>query len=473
MSTFLSQNSEHLSPAIQRIPPEIFSEVAQQAVALGVNPLTLSHVCQSWRANVIGTKKLWNSIAIDWYTGLNLLNLLVNRSEGTNISIVIEQAIQFNLHRLMSTITQYSSSITSLELRVEAGEDQGSIGNLIANLTFQSLSKLVIHLDTWYYTEEYGLFSLTVKQSPDVRRRWLLERLFDLLCGSSEKQLYLQIHGGPLTIRDAFEGHPICDRVTRLDFDINTKTQSNGRRTSEAAQFGRAHLRSSSFPVLTHISCKGFMPILHNLEAPMLIEAKYECNPGWSSRKEWKSFHPNWLNSKIQRLHLRALKLDLGTGSGSFMDLTWLCLDCIRVIGPLKPWLHLPNLHTLIWKLDEKHPGTTEYLGEVLSKDGIFGSLDNLQTLELYSFSFKNEDPHIAQISHQILLHEHLKRLRMENCDIQAEFLEDLLGNQELGHTLFRELEEIFFVRCNLGVPFQDIRSHVSGKLPHLALYCV
>lgn len=79
----------------------------------------------------------------------------------------------------------------------------------------------------------------------------------------------------------------------------------------------------------------------------------------------------------------------------------------------------------------------------------------------------------MARIPHQILLHEHLRCLRMEDCDIQTDFLEALLGTQEVGQSFlreFHELEELSFIHCDLGVSIQDIKSRLSSSASRMAL---
>ncbi|PVF97698.1 hypothetical protein CPB86DRAFT_410227 [Serendipita vermifera] len=69
MSKLSPQYAVPVVPTVLRIPLEIFGEIAQLALALGVSPLILSHVCRDWRINTIGTKNLWNNITIGWHIG--------------------------------------------------------------------------------------------------------------------------------------------------------------------------------------------------------------------------------------------------------------------------------------------------------------------------------------------------------------------------------------------------------------------
>jgi hypothetical protein len=70
MSTLSSQPPVS---AMQRVPLEIIGEIASLAVASGVSPLTLSHVCRSWRATAIGTKILWSNIQIHQTTSVGTI----------------------------------------------------------------------------------------------------------------------------------------------------------------------------------------------------------------------------------------------------------------------------------------------------------------------------------------------------------------------------------------------------------------
>ncbi|CAG8703754.1 3814_t:CDS:2, partial [Acaulospora colombiana] len=325
-------------------------------------------------------------------TAPNLLALFLYRSEGENIQIKVLDYTTLTLRRLMPTIVPRSFGITSLELQVGSFEDGGSMSTFLTNLTFPFLGRLVIRLETC---------------------------LFDLLGRSKETRLYLEILGGPLTIGNALAGHPIY-----------TITESNGIQLSEAAQFDSNNATHLSFPALKGLIFKGFLSFLDTIEAPVLMYAKYEYECRGKFR-DYGAVHTAWLNSQIKKLHLQGVKLDLSMNPFELTNLTWLCLDRITVVGPFKSWLFLPNLRTLIWKLDEVFPATKKYFDEVLSEDGIFGPMGNLHTLELHSFPLKNGNPHIARLPHQILLNGKLKFLRMENCDIQNDFLDSLLGTQE------------------------------------------
>jgi hypothetical protein len=50
-------------PAL-RLPPEVLSDIVKRAVADGMNPFYLAHVCRYWREVVNGIKTLWNHIHI-------------------------------------------------------------------------------------------------------------------------------------------------------------------------------------------------------------------------------------------------------------------------------------------------------------------------------------------------------------------------------------------------------------------------
>ncbi|PVF97699.1 hypothetical protein CPB86DRAFT_410225 [Serendipita vermifera] len=247
-------------------------------------------------------------------------------------------------------------------------------------------------------------------------------------------------------------------------------TQIRGFQFSEAAQWRLNRAKRSSFPALKQLYCRGFLPFIDTIQTPLLVDAKYEWYQTWDAGAHWGTFHPRWLNPHIQRLHLKGVTLNPEDHTSSYEGLNYLRLDYIEVVGPLKPWLLLPNLHTLVWKLSQSSLLSKEYIAEVLSKDGIFGSMGNLHTLELHSFPFKEDDPHIARIPHQILLHDHLKCLRMESCDIQNSFIENLLGNQEVGNGFLRELEELSFIRCNLEAPLQIIRARISNISSRIVL---
>lgn len=455
-------------PRVLCIPPEILGEIAQLALELGVSPLTFSHVCRSWRISTIGRKELWNNIAIDWLMGSKILALFLYRSEGQHINIEFPKYFEPTLRRLKPVILPYSSGVTSIELQVGPFEDPGNISMILANITLPFLRRLMVRLETWCYSD----YNRWTGSRANIRRPRLLQSLFELLGRSKEMNLHLGVSGGPLTISDAFASHPICDRITALTLDINMITESNGIRLSEAAHFDMRSPTHSSFPALNRLILKGFLPFLDIIETPALIDAKFEYK---HHGKLWSCgiFHPGWINSQTKRLHLEEITLDLRSDSFKFTNLRWLCLDHITMVNPIKSPLLLPNLHTFIWKLDKDFPVTEEYFGEVLSADGIFGPMSSLHTLELHSFPLKNGDPHITQIPYQILLHEHLKCLHMEDCDIQTDFLEGLLGTHDVGQSFlreFHELEELSFIRCDLGVPIRDIKSCLSSSASRMTL---
>jgi hypothetical protein len=182
------------------------------------------------------------------------------------------------------------------------------------------------------------------------------------------------------------------------------------------------------------------------------------------------SIHPSSLSSLLESLNLGGVILDLEEQAVTCTNLKWLRLDRVLLVGSIKPCLISPNLHTLIWKSHKNRLHDEGYLGEVLGRDGLFGSVDNLHTLELHSFCLKNGDHHIALIPEVILIHEHLRHLRLEDCEIQSNFIDRLLGTQEAAHSLFSELEELSFIRCELGVSFQSLKARLSSIMPQVTL---
>ncbi|CAG8750073.1 12847_t:CDS:2, partial [Acaulospora colombiana] len=233
------------------------------------------HICQSWRATTIGTRKLWSSVIVDWHMSASLLTLFMNRSDGSNLSIKIENPVASNLQKSISTITRHSSQVTSLELEIGFYEDQGEIKKSLTNVTFQSLETLVVHLEDWIYTDYPD------ENTADVRRVSLLERLFDVLESSQKKRLHLHIYGGPKTVSTAFAGHAICERLTALNLHINMRTEGGGVRRSEAAQWSLIYAKHSSFPALKQLHYKGFLPFLGSIKVPLLVDATYQWNPPW------------------------------------------------------------------------------------------------------------------------------------------------------------------------------------------------
>jgi hypothetical protein len=369
-------------------------------------------------------------------------------------------------------------------------EDQEKIAKSLANMTFPALGRLIVYLDPWLYTDLER--PSRKRERPDTGRVRLLTSLFDLIERSEEKSLHMGIYGGPKTIVRAFAGHSICHRITSLNLEISkslnffmlkmagfrftlvdTITENDGYRRSEAFHFNTHWEDHPSFPALNHLSCRGFLPFLNNFRAPTLKDVKYGCDPRKRLEEGWDYIELDWLNPQIQSLHLIRLRQPLGNHTAICARLTWLCLEHFTVIGPIKSWLLLPNLRTLVWKLDDKAPVTSEYMGEVLSKDGMFGSIDSLHRLELHSFPLNNEDPYISRISNQILLQEHLKVLRMKSCDIKANFIEPFLGVQEGTHSFLQELEEISFIGCDLEVSVQDLKAHFCGRMPYVTLTLV
>lgn len=65
----------------------------------------------------------------------------MNRSDGSDISLKIEDPVAFQLERSILAVTRYSSRITSLELEIGSYEEQGEIENQLKRFSISISEK--------------------------------------------------------------------------------------------------------------------------------------------------------------------------------------------------------------------------------------------------------------------------------------------------------------------------------------------